>query len=39
MADAAAGDLERIFADVPFGLPTEPIPLLTSRDGGGSAFT
>ena len=39
MAEAAAGELERVFAEVPFGLPTEPIPLGASRDGGGSPFT
>jgi putative DNA methylase len=39
-AAAQAGkDLGTIFAGVPFGLPTELIPLGASRVGGGSPFT
>jgi putative DNA methylase len=40
--DAALVDqteLNAIFASLPFGLPTEPIPLGGSRTGGGSPFT
>lgn len=38
-ADAAEEDLESVFADVPFGVPTEPVPEGGSRSGGGSPFT
>jgi hypothetical protein len=31
--------LEALFSEIPFGLPTEPIPTGSSRRGGGSAFT
>lgn len=39
MARAAEDEVERVFQGVPFGVPTEPIPLGSSREGGGSAFT
>ena len=35
---AAASNIERIFADIPFGLPTEEVPRGGSRKGGGSPF-
>ena len=38
-AARAEAELERIFADIPFGLPTEPIAAGGSRAGGGSPFT
>jgi adenine-specific DNA methylase len=38
-AKQAVQQLDKIFSDVPFGLPTEPIPIGASRVGGGSPFT
>ena len=38
-AASAAGALDAVFADVPFGVPTEPVPQGGSRAGGGSPFT
>lgn len=38
-AESARDELDRVFADVPFGLPTEPTPIGASRQGGGSPFT
>jgi len=38
-ATAEMEDLEALFSEIPFGLPTEPIPTGSSRRGGGSAFT
>ncbi len=38
-AESAVGALDAVFADVPFGVPTEPIPQGGSRAGGGSPFT
>jgi hypothetical protein len=35
----AETDLESVFADIPFGQPTEPIAAGGSRAGGGSPFT
>lgn len=32
-------ELESTFADIPFGIPNEPIAIGGSRRGGGSAFT
>ncbi len=32
-------DLDALFSEIPFGLPAEPIPIGSSRRGGGSAFT
>jgi hypothetical protein len=32
-------ELDDAFVDVPFGIPEEPIPVGSSRRGGGSAFT
>ena len=34
-----AEQLETLFTDIPFGLPTEPEPQGGSRKGGGSPFT
>ncbi|MBL8253035.1 MAG: DUF1156 domain-containing protein [Candidatus Competibacter sp.] len=39
MAEAAGAEIERVFKDVPFGVPEEPVPQGASRKGGGSAFT
>jgi putative DNA methylase len=39
LADEAEQELGRVFAEIPFGLPEEPIPQGASRVGGGSAFT
>jgi putative DNA methylase len=35
----AADQVEGVFKEVPFGLPTEPVPQGASRQGGGSPFT
>jgi len=35
----ATGEVSMAFAEVPFGVPTEPIAKGSSRTGGGSAFT
>lgn len=32
-------DVEAVFANIPFGIPDEPIPRGGSRKGGGSSFT
>ncbi|MGH9325861.1 MAG: DUF1156 domain-containing protein [Terriglobia bacterium] len=39
MAEAAREELGRVFAEIPYGLPEEPVPQGASRVGGGSAFT
>jgi putative DNA methylase len=39
LAKQAAEQLEKLFAGIPFGLPTEPVPQGGSRKGGGSPFT
>ena len=39
MAEAAGAEIERVFREVPFGVPEEPVPQGASRKGGGSAFT
>jgi adenine-specific DNA methylase len=38
-ADVSVEDLEEVFAQIPFGMPSEPIATGSSRKGGGSAFT
>ncbi|MBM4396666.1 MAG: DUF1156 domain-containing protein [Deltaproteobacteria bacterium] len=38
-AEAAGDEIDRVFADVPFGVPEEPVPQGASRAGGGSPFT
>jgi adenine-specific DNA methylase len=35
----AESQLDQLYSEIPFGLPTEPIPTGSSRRGGGSAFT
>lgn len=35
----AGQQLEELFASIPFGLPTEPVPQGGNRKGGGSPFT
>jgi adenine-specific DNA methylase len=35
----ASTSLEPVFAEIPFGLPEEPVPQGASRTGGGSPFT
>jgi adenine-specific DNA methylase len=35
----AQGQIANVFAEIPFGLPCDPIPAGASRKGGGSAFT
>jgi putative DNA methylase len=32
-------ELESLFCELPFGFPNEPVPIGSSRRGGGSAFT
>ncbi len=39
LAAMAAKELSSVFANIPFGLPEEPIPQGASRSGGGSPFT
>jgi adenine-specific DNA methylase len=39
LAADAEKELQRLYAEIPFGMPLEPIPLGSSRRGGGSAFT
>jgi adenine-specific DNA methylase len=39
VAKDSQNDAARVFSEIPFGLPSEPIPLGSSRAGGGSAFT
>ena len=39
VADVPRAELEAAFAEVPFGMPTELIPLGSSRSTGGSAFS
>jgi putative DNA methylase len=38
-ADVSVEDLDEVFAQIPFGVPAEPIATGSSRKGGGSAFT
>jgi len=38
-AEQTETELAELWAHVPFGLPTEPIPTGASRQGGGSPFT
>jgi len=38
-ATDAESQLDQLYSEIPFGLPTEPIPTGSSRRGGGSAFT
>lgn len=37
--DDAVDSLPDIVSSLPYGLPTEPVPVGASRSGGGSAFT
>lgn len=39
VANELDSEIQNIFQDIPFGLPTESIPTGSSRRGGGSAFT
>jgi adenine-specific DNA methylase len=39
LAEKTRGELEALFASLPFDLPTEPVPQGGSRKGGGSPFT
>ena len=39
LAIEAESELSNTFADIPYGLPEEPIPQGASRAGGGSSFT
>ncbi|MEW6573195.1 MAG: DUF1156 domain-containing protein [Bacillota bacterium] len=39
LAQEAEKELDRVFAEIPFGLPEEPVPQGASRAGGGSPFT
>jgi putative DNA methylase len=39
MAGRATDALPELFAQIPYGVPDEPIPQGASRKGGGSAFT
>jgi adenine-specific DNA methylase len=39
LADQEDGDLLAVYSQIPFGIPTEPIPEGASRVGGGSPFT
>lgn len=39
LAELAEREKDAAFKDVPYGLPTEPIPDGASRQGGGSPFT
>jgi len=39
LPETTAKEVERVFADIPLGLPQEGIPQGASRVGGGSAFT
>jgi putative DNA methylase len=38
-ATIADADIKAVYADIPFGVPTEAIPVGGSRSGGGSPFT
>ena len=38
-ASAEKEDIESVFAEIPFGVPEELVPIGSSRRGGGSAFT
>jgi putative DNA methylase len=38
-AESSAADLSEVFRDIPFGMPTELIPLGGSRTGGGTRFS
>ena len=39
VAQVSQEEVNALFGGIPFGLPTEPIPLGGSRSGGGSPFT
>ena len=39
LSEKTGGELETLFASIPFDLPTEPVPQGGSRKGGGSPFT
>ncbi|MFZ0890368.1 MAG: DUF1156 domain-containing protein [Candidatus Binataceae bacterium] len=39
LAAEAEKEVERVFAEIPFGIPNEPVPQGASRTGGGSPFT
>src|SRR5579863_427537 len=39
LAAEAANRIDEIFAEIPFGIPNEPVPEGGSRTGGGSPFT
>lgn len=39
LAAEAANMLDELFAEIPFGIPNEPVPEGGSRTGGGSPFT
>lgn len=39
LAQEAEKEIDRVFAEIPFGLPEEPVPQGASRAGGGSPFT
>src|SRR5207244_3907094 len=39
LADQAEKEIAELFAAIPFGVPTEPVPKGSSRQGGGSPFT
>ncbi len=39
LASEAREMISTVFADIPFGLPEEPLPQGASRSSGGSAFT
>src|SRR5260370_38336418 len=38
-ADVQIEELNQVFLEIPFGSPSEQIPVGTSRHSGGSAFT
>ncbi len=39
LAAEGESEVEHVFADIPFGIPDEPVPQGASRTGGGSPFT
>lgn len=39
LAEEAASEIERVFAEIPFGVPEEPVPQGASRSTGGGSFT
>jgi len=39
LAGEAEKEIQRVFAEIPFGIPHEPVPQGASRTGGGSPFT